>query len=197
MALARAEEHSEKLHDDGPLAHASPEEPTALARPAPGKCEWVQSIVAGYAFENITPKTCTGSVFTYEARRADRTYLIQASALNGELSKVERTSEPTQSADIPDGGINAHHRSCQSMRLRHLRDTFMRAVKPSSATWAGVVQQNPRFKPMHKLPKYQSPRCGARSRSSQEANFMTGLLAMGDGRWAMGQMVGQNVTRLR
>ena len=92
MALARAEEHSEKLHDDGPLAHASPEEPTALARPAPGKCEWVQSIVAGYAFENITPKTCTGSVFTYEARRADRTYLIQASALNGELIKVERLS---------------------------------------------------------------------------------------------------------
>jgi hypothetical protein len=88
--------------DDSPLAHAPPEEPTALARSAPGKCEWVQSIVAGYAFENVTLKTCTGSVFTYEARRADRTYLIQASALNRELIKVEHTSEPTQSADIPD-----------------------------------------------------------------------------------------------
>src|SRR5215207_3653904 len=87
---------------DGPLAHAPAEDPTALAKPAPSKCEWVQSIVAGYAFENVTPQTCTGSVFTYEARRADKTYLIQASALNGELIKVERTSEPTQSAGIPD-----------------------------------------------------------------------------------------------
>ena len=88
--------------DDSALAHAPSENPTALARLAPGKCEWVQSIVAGYAFENVTPRTCTGSVFTYEARRADRTYLIQASALNGDLIKVERTSEPMQSADIPD-----------------------------------------------------------------------------------------------
>jgi hypothetical protein len=88
--------------DDVALAHAPPENPTALARSAPGKCEWVQSIVAGYAFENVTPRTCTGSVFTYQARRADRTYLIQASALNGELIKVERRSEPTQSADILD-----------------------------------------------------------------------------------------------
>ena len=88
--------------DDGALAHAPPENPKALARPAPGKCGWVQSIVAGYAFEYVTPKTCTGSVFTYQARRADRTYLIQASALNGDLIKVERTSEPMQSADIPD-----------------------------------------------------------------------------------------------
>ena len=88
--------------DDGALAHAPPENPRALARLAPGKCEWVQSIVAGYAFENVTPRTCTGSVFTYEAGRADGTYLIQASALNGELIKVEHTSQPTQSADIPD-----------------------------------------------------------------------------------------------
>ena len=88
--------------DDAALAHAPPENPRALVRPAPGKCDWVRSIVAGYAFENVTPQVCTGSVFTYEARRADRTYLIQASALNGELIKVERTSEPTQSADIPD-----------------------------------------------------------------------------------------------
>jgi len=85
---------------DGPLAHAPAEDP--IAKPAPSKCEWVKSIVAGYAFENVTPQTCTGSVFTYEARRADKTYLIQASALNGELIKVERTSEPTQSAGIPD-----------------------------------------------------------------------------------------------
>jgi hypothetical protein len=88
--------------DDAALAHAPPENPRALVRPAPGKCDWVRSIVAGYAFENVTPQVCTGSVFTYEAIRADRTYLIQASALNGELIKVERTSERMQSADIPD-----------------------------------------------------------------------------------------------
>src|SRR5687768_6651270 len=46
--------------DDGALAHAPPENPTALAKPAPGRCGWVQSIVAGYAFENVTPRTCTG-----------------------------------------------------------------------------------------------------------------------------------------
>ena len=76
--------------DHDALAHAPVEEPVALARPAPGKCEWVRSIVTGYAFDHVTPKACTGSVYTYEARRGDRTFLIQASALNGDLVKVER-----------------------------------------------------------------------------------------------------------
>jgi hypothetical protein len=82
--------------DHDALAYAPVEEPVALARPAPGKCEWVRSIVAGYAFDHVTPKACTGSVYTYEARRGDRAFLIQASALNGDLVKVERmSSSPT------------------------------------------------------------------------------------------------------
>jgi hypothetical protein len=80
--------------DPDALALASPEEPVMPVKPAPGKCEWVQSIVVGYAFEDVTAKVCTGSVFTYEAHRGDRTYLVQASALNGELVKVERTDAP-------------------------------------------------------------------------------------------------------
>src|SRR5687767_9152371 len=86
--------------DHDALAHVPAEEPAALARPAPGKCEWVKSIVTGYAFDHVTPKACTGSVYTYEARRGDRTFLIQASALNGDLVKVERllSSSTTDSA---------------------------------------------------------------------------------------------------
>jgi hypothetical protein len=88
--------------DDSALSLAPPEEPLALAKPTPGKCEWVRSIVAGYAFENVTPRSCAGSVFTFEARRGDRTFLVQASALNGELVKVERILEPAQGADAVD-----------------------------------------------------------------------------------------------
>jgi len=80
--------------DEGALALVPPKGPVTPAKPAPGKCEWVRSIVAAYAFEDVNPKVCTGSVFTYEARRGDRTFFIEASALNGELIKVERTDGP-------------------------------------------------------------------------------------------------------
>jgi hypothetical protein len=77
--------------DQDALALVPPGEPVTAVKPTPGKCEWVRSIVAAYAFEDVTPKVCTGSVFTYEAHRGERTFLIQASALYGELIKVERT----------------------------------------------------------------------------------------------------------
>lgn len=86
--------------DDDALALAPQAEPVMPVKPAPGKCEWVKSIVVGYAFEDVTPKICTGGVFTYQARRGDRTFHIQASALNGELLKVERTDAPQDSTTV-------------------------------------------------------------------------------------------------
>ncbi len=86
--------------DQDALALAPAEEPVAPAKPVPGKCEWVRSIVVGYAFENVAPKVCTGSVFTYEARRGGRSYLVQASALTGELIKVERTDALPESTTV-------------------------------------------------------------------------------------------------
>jgi hypothetical protein len=80
--------------DEDAVAFIPPEEPVTTVKPTPGKCEWVRSIVAAYAFEGVRPKVCTGSVFTYEAHRGDRTFLIQVSALYGELIKVERTDIP-------------------------------------------------------------------------------------------------------
>ena len=80
--------------DEDAVALVPPEETVTAVKPTPGKCEWVRSIVAAYAFEDVTPKVCTGSVFTYEAHRGDRTYLVQASALYGDLIKVERTDAP-------------------------------------------------------------------------------------------------------
>jgi hypothetical protein len=80
--------------DEDAVALIPPEEPVTKVKPTPGKCEWVRSIVTAYAFEDVTPKVCTGSVFTYEAHRGDRTFLIQASALYGDLIKVERTDAP-------------------------------------------------------------------------------------------------------
>jgi hypothetical protein len=85
--------------DQDALVHAPVDEPIAVARPTPGKCEWVRSIVTGYAFDHVTPKACTGSVYTFEARRGDRLFLIQASALNGDLVRVERLSSSPTTTD--------------------------------------------------------------------------------------------------
>lgn len=86
--------------DQDALALAPAQEPVAPAKPVPGKCEWVRSIVVGYAFEDVAPKVCTGSVFTYGARRGGRSYIVQASSLTGELVKVERTDALPESTTV-------------------------------------------------------------------------------------------------
>jgi hypothetical protein len=77
------------LEEDVPIL--KPLDPSEfVARPPPDRCEWIRSIVAAYAFENVRSTSCVGSVYSFEAERGERRFLIEASALNGDLLKVER-----------------------------------------------------------------------------------------------------------
>ncbi|HEY7765891.1 MAG TPA: hypothetical protein VIB38_12945 [Aestuariivirgaceae bacterium] len=77
------------LEEDAPISEPSaPQE--FVTRPPPDRCEWIRSIVATFAFDNVRPTSCLGSVYSFEAERGERRFLIEASALNGDLMKVER-----------------------------------------------------------------------------------------------------------
>ena len=86
------------LEDDVPISEP-PDPHEFVARPPPDRCEWIRSIVATYAFENVRPTSCFGSVYSFEAERGERRFQIQASALNGDLVKVERLAPDSLAGD--------------------------------------------------------------------------------------------------
>jgi hypothetical protein len=66
--------------------------PTRQIMPASGlnRCRWVQSMVGGYAFENVKVRTCAGSAYIFEATREGKAFTIYMSIDTGELLKVEK-----------------------------------------------------------------------------------------------------------
>ena len=56
----------------------------------PNRCKWVQSMVGGYAFENVTVRTCEGNAYIFEATREGKSFTIYMSIDTGELLKVEK-----------------------------------------------------------------------------------------------------------
>ena len=64
---------------------------TKAARAAPAlSCDKAGEIVSGYGFTNVTPATCTGQVFAFNATRSGKTYVIKLSAVSGELTEVKK-----------------------------------------------------------------------------------------------------------
>jgi hypothetical protein len=61
-----------------------------VSKPQPTRCEWARSIVKGYAFDNVEPKKCEGSILSFEAIRSGQKFQIEVSALNGDLISVEK-----------------------------------------------------------------------------------------------------------
>jgi hypothetical protein len=91
--------------------YIAPKKKTAKAAPAPkpveqkavsstGKktasaatavsCDKAEIIVSGYGFSNVTPTTCTGQVFAFNATRSGTTYVIKLSSASGELTEVNK-----------------------------------------------------------------------------------------------------------
>jgi hypothetical protein len=61
------------------------------ARAAPAlTCDKAGEIVSGYGFTNVTPATCTGQVFAFNATRSGKTYVIKLSSASGELKEVKK-----------------------------------------------------------------------------------------------------------
>ena len=53
-------------------------------------CDKAEKIVSGYGFANVTPTTCTGQVFTFNATRSGKAYVIKLSPASGELTEVRK-----------------------------------------------------------------------------------------------------------
>ena len=53
-------------------------------------CDNAEKIVSGYGFANVTPTTCTGQVFAFNATRSGKSYVIKLSSASGELTEVNK-----------------------------------------------------------------------------------------------------------
>ena len=53
-------------------------------------CDKAEKIVSDYGFANVTPATCTGQVFSFNATRSGETYVIKLSSASGELTEVKK-----------------------------------------------------------------------------------------------------------
>jgi hypothetical protein len=53
-------------------------------------CDKAEEIVSGYGFANVTPATCTGQVFAFNATRSGNTYVIKLNSASGELTEVNK-----------------------------------------------------------------------------------------------------------
>jgi hypothetical protein len=75
-----------------PSAKKKPPSPARQILPeaGPARCEWVQSQVSEYAFENVRVRSCEGSAYIFEATREGKAFIIYMSTDTGELLKVEK-----------------------------------------------------------------------------------------------------------
>jgi hypothetical protein len=61
-----------------------------LPQAGPARCNWVQSKVSEYAFENVKVRSCEGSAYIFDATREGRAFTIYMSIDSGEFLKVEK-----------------------------------------------------------------------------------------------------------
>jgi hypothetical protein len=53
-------------------------------------CDKAEEIVSGYGFAGVKPTTCTGQVFTFNATRSGKAYVIKLDSASGELTEVKK-----------------------------------------------------------------------------------------------------------
>lgn len=70
-------------------AVASVEKKTAPATTGMS-CDKAEKIVSSYGFTSVTPATCTGRVFAFNATRSGKVYVIKLSSASGELTEVKK-----------------------------------------------------------------------------------------------------------
>src|SRR5215213_10076470 len=60
----------------------------AARKPVRITCDAAAQIVAGYAFSEVAPVSCSGGSYVFQAKRQDKAFSITLSAKNGDLIKV-------------------------------------------------------------------------------------------------------------
>ena len=53
-------------------------------------CDKAKTIVSDFGFSDITPRTCTGTVYDFNAKRDGKPYSVKVSSLSGELKGVKK-----------------------------------------------------------------------------------------------------------
>jgi hypothetical protein len=53
-------------------------------------CEKATSVVTGYGFSSVTPSSCSGKVYAFNATRDGKSFAIKLDSANGELTEVKK-----------------------------------------------------------------------------------------------------------
>lgn len=53
-------------------------------------CEKATSVVSGYGFSSVTPASCSGKVYAFNAQRDGKTFAIKLDPKSGELTEVKK-----------------------------------------------------------------------------------------------------------
>lgn len=63
----------------------------AKAAPSSGmSCEKASSVVTGYGFSSVTPSSCSGKVYAFNATRDGKSFAIKLDSGSGELTEVKK-----------------------------------------------------------------------------------------------------------
>lgn len=68
-------------------ASAAPAKPLA---DGPLSCDKATEVVAGYGFSSVEASTCSGKLFTFNAKRDGKTFAIKLDPVSGELTEVRK-----------------------------------------------------------------------------------------------------------
>lgn len=72
-----------------PAEQAEPKK--AAAKTASGmSCEKATSVVSGYGFSSVTPSSCSGKVYAFNAVRDGKSFAIKLDSASGELTEVKK-----------------------------------------------------------------------------------------------------------
>jgi hypothetical protein len=68
-----------------------PQKPAAAkAQGSSMSCDKAAEIITGYGFSTVTPKTCEGQSYAFNATRSGKSYAIKLNPANGELTDVQK-----------------------------------------------------------------------------------------------------------
>ena len=74
-----------------PAKPAEPKKTAAKTAAASGlSCEKATSVVTGYGFSSVTPSSCSGKVYAFNATRDGKSFAIKLNSANGELTEVKK-----------------------------------------------------------------------------------------------------------
>ena len=71
-------------------ASATPAKKPAAAKSTGLSCEKASSVVTGYGFSSVTPSSCQGKVYAFNAQRDGKSFAIKLDAASGELTEVKK-----------------------------------------------------------------------------------------------------------